>query len=211
MKARSMKNPEQHQAQDERTPVSADVDFDTLLQILVDAKIPVDQFGTGGAKTVQHLLNEVADGESVLSVDAKGKLHRELSVLWVDVISTHANGDVYALKEDRQIFNDGREKRRQLNSSIGEKLKPGEEPVQAVTRALAEELGIQEKETTSVHYLGEEQKVHTPDTYPGLESSYYFYKYATVIAEEAFKPEGYVEYQADKTNYYVWELIRTEK
>ena len=206
-----MKNPEQHQAQDERMPVSADVDFDTLLQILVDAKIPVDQFGTGSAKTVQHLLSEVADGESVLSVDAKGKLYRELSVLWVDVLSTHASGDVYALKEDRQVFNDGREKRRQLNSSIGEKLKLGEEPVRAVARALAEELGIQEEETTSLHYLGEEQKVHTPDTYPGLESSYYFYKYATVISEVAFKPEGYVEYQDDKTNYYVWELIHTNK
>jgi len=54
-------------------------------------------------------------------------------VLWVDVINIRPNGDIYLLKEDRQEFH-GRlkPKRRKLQSSIGEKLKPGEDPAAAV-------------------------------------------------------------------------------
>ena len=201
-----MTNPEDHHEQDERRYIPRDVDFDSLLVVLVTAKIPVEKFGVGAAKTVQHLLDEVAEGESVLSIDAKGNLFRELEVLWLDVKSVHANGDVYVLKEDRQVFNDGRVKRRTLDASLGEKLKPGEDPAKAVTRALAEELGV-ESGIELVEFIGEENTLYTPDTYPELESSYRFYKYGVVISEDVFKAEGYIEYQADKTNYYVWEKV----
>ncbi len=193
------------------TRIPVDIDFDSFLAILINAGLPVDLYGKGGAKTVHHLLNEVADGESVMSVDTKGNLHRELDVLWVDVITIRPNGDIYLLREDRQEFHDRPEpKRRKLQSSIGEKLKPGEDPTTAVKRALGEELGI-EDDPVSLHHLGNEQSDYTPDTYPGLTSSYRFYKYAAIIPDEAFKSEGYIEYQADKTNYYVWDLVHTEK
>ena len=205
-----MASPERNQAQDEqRILIPKDIDFDSFLTLLVDAGIPVDLYGIGDAKTVHHLLSEVADGESLMAVDSSGNLHRELSVLWVDVINIRPNGDIYLLKEDRQEFH-GRlkPKRRKLQSSIGEKLKPGEDPVTAVKRALEEELGIKQ-EITSLHHLGDEQKDHTPETYPGLTSSYNFYKYAAVIPDEAFVVQGYIERQVDKTNYYVWELVHS--
>lgn len=202
-----MTNPEVYHPQDERTELARDIDFDTFFEHLVDAKLPLLLYGQGGAKTVHHLLQEVREGESVLSIDAKGNLYREVHVVWVDVFCSLENGDLYTLREDRQEFKDGRIKRRDdLGSSLGEKLKPGEDPQEAVSRAVAEELGITSGIEGS-YFLGTEDTVHTPDTYPGLESSYHFYKYATVISEAAFKPEGYIEDQPDKTNYYVWTKV----
>jgi len=204
-----MTNPETHHTQDERTQIPHDIDFDAFLQRLIDARLPLLKYGQGPAKTVHHLLKEVQEGESSISFDAKGNLHREVHVLWVDVFCSLSNGDLYRLTEDRQVFKDGRAdnvKRRTLSTSLGEKLKPGEDPEEAVERAIAEELGI-ENGLQEVHYLETEDTEHTPDTYPGLKSFYHNFKYAAVISESAFNPEGYIEDQPDKTNYYVWEKI----
>ena len=204
-----MTNPEFHHDQDTRMPIPQDIHLDAFLKILVDAKLPLDTYGEGPAKTVHHLFKEVQEGESMMSVDAKGNVTREVSVLWVDVFCSLSNGDLYRLTEDRQVFKDGRKdnvKRRTLSTSLGEKLKPGEDPAEAVERAIAEELGIEDGLET-VHFVGTEDAEHTPDTYPGLKSFYHNFKYAAVISETAFNPEGYIEDQSDKTNYYVWEKI----
>ena len=204
-----MTNPEIYHDQDTRTQVPRDIDFDAFFEILADGRLPLLKYGQGPAKTVFHLLKEVQEGESSMSFDSKGNLTREVNVLWVDVFCSLSNGDLYRLKEDRQEFKDGRAdnvKRRTLSTSLGEKLKPDEDPSEAVGRAIAEELGI-EHGLQEVHYVGTEDTEHTPDTYPGLASFYHNFKYAAVISEEAFNPEGYVEDQPDKTNYYVWELI----
>lgn len=182
------------------------IEVEQLLKVLLNAGVPVEEFGTGVAKTVHHLLAEVQDGESIIKVMPNGEILRELSVVWVDVSYVHPSGDTYRLREDRQEFKDGRVKRRILQSSLGEKLKPEENPEVAVFRALEEELGVTDVE--GVEYVDSEEKTLIPDTYPGVTSSYKFYKYATTIGDAAFKPEGYIEEQSDKTNYYVWELLR---
>lgn len=191
----------------ERIPIPETVSLDELLEKLIQAGIPVEKFGTGGAKTVQHLLTEIKDGESVMSTNGEGRLFREVGVLWLDVLCKRGDGSVYALREDRQEFHDGRVKRRNLGSSLGEKLKPSEAPEDAVVRALAEEIGFA-GETSELYSFGHEETTRTPDNYPGLETDYHFYKYLTVIPEDAFRPDGYIEYQSDKTNYYVWERIQ---
>lgn len=201
-----MNNPEQPQVQDKYVRVPETINLESLIELLVNANIPVDQYGLKDAKTVQHLLNEIVEGESVLSVNLKGELLRELRVLWVDVFCNLSNGETYLLKEEKQVFNNGYVGQRNLSSSIGEKLKSSENPEQAVHRALSEELGI-EGGLDSIQYHGEEQKQHMPKAFPGLESSYQFYKYSVVISEDEFKPEGYIERQQDKTNYYTWDKI----
>ncbi len=203
-----MTNPEFSQLEqgvvfDERTTVQQ------LKTALRRGGVHVDRFGMGPAKTIENLLDEIHEGESTITVKSNGEILRELRVVWVDVFCELSNGDVYRLREDRQEFKDGREdniKRRTLDSSLGEKLKADEAPEVAVMRALEEELGI--KEIISVQSHGSTAKVLTPDTYPGLESSYIFYKFETVIPESAFNPEGYIEDQPDKTNYYVWDLVQ---
>lgn len=188
------------------TRVGADIEREELVQILERANVPLDSFGKGPAKTVDHLLKEIREGETVLRTWPSGEILRELKVLWVDVVCEHANGDVYFLREDRQEFKDGRKdniKRRTLEASLGEKLKPDEKPDEAVVRALQEEIGV--SDVDGVFQTGQSEKSLTPDTYPGVPSSYVFCKYAVMINESAFVPEGYIEDQPDKTNYYVWD------
>jgi hypothetical protein len=201
-----MITPEVAQFQDERTQLSSDITIDELLEKLVAANIPVEDYGMGAAKTVAHLLFEIRDGESIVSVDAKGNLLRELSVVCVDVVHKNAEGDVFVLKEDKQVFRNGSERRRNIDTSLGEKMKPGEDPLTAVPRAIKEELGINEG-VEAVYFLGFEENTHIPDVFPGLESSYALHKYAVIISEDSFKPEGYVEHQADKTNFFTWRRI----
>lgn len=197
---------EASQSPSERTPLPQDIDLEQLATRLRAAGISLDKYGTGNAKTLEHLLSEVHEGESVLSTDNNDKLYREVNVLWVDVLCERSDGKVYLLKEDRQEFADGRIKRRELDSSIGEKLKPSEIPREAVGRALQEELGV--KSVLTIHEAGYTEQTGPSDSFPGLENTYRMYKYVTLIPEEEFKPEGYVEYQADKTNYYVWSLLQ---
>lgn len=202
-----MTTPEMDNTQESRTVLPQGIDLDVLLSALVKAGKPVDRYGVDGAKTVGHLLEEVKAGESIISVDASGNMYREVSVAWVHVLCNLANGESYILREDRQEFTNGFIKRRELTSSLGEKLKIGEDPELATVRAIQEELGIDESKINSVHVLGSHTETWTPDTYPGLESSYVSHEYATVIAEDAFSPGGYKEVQAEKTSYFVWEKV----
>lgn len=116
-----------------------------------------------------------------------------------------SDGSVYHLREDRQEFKDGRTKRRQLDSSIGEKLKPSENTEVAVQRALSEELGVNNSQ--SLYSIGYSERTFMPDAFPGIEGTYKMHKYVSMIPETAFIAEGYVEYQTDKTNYYTWDRI----
>ena len=183
-----------------------DINFDQLMNVLIEAGVPVEEYGINAAKTVLHLLSEINEGEARVTINAKGELLRELNVLWVDILCELSTGDVYVLEEDRQEFNDGRIKRRNLDSSIGEKLKPGEDPKRAVARALHEELGIEDS-IEALHHIGYDERTFIPDAFPGLESTYRMHKFVSVISEDAFVPEGYIEVQTDKTNYYTWRLI----
>lgn len=182
-----------------------DITLEELLEKLVAARVPVETYGQGIAKTVEHLLAEINEGEAKLSVDGEGNLQRLLDVLAIDVYCALSNGDIYVLKEDRQIFRDGRSKRRILDSSIGEKLEQGEEGLQAARRALQEELGIWEVE--ALHQGGLEEKTRHSSAFPGLKTTYRMQRFVAIIPEQAFDSQGYVEQQTDKTNYYVWELL----
>ena len=189
--------------------VPQDIDFNTLVEKLAGAHVPIEKYGQGAAKTIGHLLLEVNEGESVLTLDEKGKIYREVNVLWVDVVCSLANGDVYLLKEDRQEFKDGRVKVRNIDSSIGEKLKPSEDAGEGVVRALQEELDV--SEVSGLYEVGYQERTFIPDTFPGIESTYKMHKFVSIIPEAAFVPEGYIETQSDKTNYYTWELIHKDK
>ena len=200
-----MKDPEVLTSSSDRTTLPVETTYDQLLERLVAGHVPIEAYGQGDAKTIHHLLSEINEGEAVVTIDESNAVFREVSVLGVDILCKRADG-IYVLKEDRQVFkDDGRIKRRKLDSSIGEKLKPSESPEEAVTRALEEELGV--KESSDIYKIGYEEKTSMSDTYPGIESTYKMHTFVTVIPESEFKPDGYVEEQEDKTNYYVWELL----
>lgn len=176
-----------------------------LGQILESSGIPVEQWGVGPAKTVGHLLKEVAAGETTLSYDEEGNLRRLVNVAWVDVYAHDQQGAPLHLVEDRQEFRNGHVKRRALMASLGEKMLPGEHALDAAQRALGEELGVENP--SSLRYIGRETTTHTPDTYPGLQSRFVNHTVITEIPPSAFQPDGYVEEQPDKTSYFVWQPV----
>lgn len=185
-------------------PLGSDISAETLRWHLVRADIPVSEWGQGSAKTLEHLLQEIKNGESQISISPDAtRIKREVSVAWLDVLHLSANGTVLALREARQEYSDGRVRKRSLDWSLGEKMMPNENPATAAARALQEELGVAEPET--LHFLGSEKTKHTADSYPGLESHYNMHTFVATLDEAAFNPSGYIERQADKTNYYEWE------
>ncbi len=193
---------EAYAAQPEQT--SEPLSLEQLAQLLTYAGIPIHEWGQGDAKTVAHLLQEINEGETELLVTPAGEIERHVSVVWVDVSGTNSDNDWFHLVEDRQEFRDGRVRRRALDHSLGEKMKPGEDMYGAVERALREELGIEDVWTD---HLRSELTQHAPSSYPGLKSEYNTHYFTAHIGADAFVAEGYTEVQADKTNYYIWQPL----
>lgn len=185
-------------------PLDPEISAEDLTHHLAQAAIPTSEWGRGDAKTVEHLLSEIRNGESQISISPGGRdIRRVVRVAWVDVFHLAADGTVLNLHESRQEYNDGRVRRRNLNASLGEKMQPGEKPVDAATRALQEELGVEEPDT--LYFLGESEKTQgASESYPGLPSRYATYSYVATLGAAAFKANGYIEVQPDKTNYYEW-------
>jgi len=141
-----------------------------LAQLLEAAGINVQEWGAGKSKTVRHLLDEVNVGEISLEVQSEGLLRR-VQVVGITVTSV-AGGSPQILKEDRQVFTaNGRERRRTLDSSVAEKMQPGEDPVAAARRGLQEELGI----SNPVELVAAGVRTRGPEdsqSYPGLSTLY---------------------------------------
>lgn len=164
--------------------------------------IPLEQWGIGKAKTIGHLAKEILEGETVL-VDKNGEIIRRVELVHVDV-RYKSEGMELQLIEDRQEFRDGRERRRGL-TGISEKMKPGENPNVSAKRALSEELGINGR--VDLENLGIEEETQTSPSYPGLTTEYLRHEMCTVLQYSAFRSEGYVENQTDKSTYFVWKEI----
>jgi hypothetical protein len=167
--------------------------------------IPVSTWGTGESKTLEHLLAEINEGESVLQ-EQEGKLLR-ISQASALTIYYEEGGRRLVLREKEQVFADGRRRVRDfLRASIFEKMKRGENPEEVARRALKEELGIEE-------LLPLKPGPHSPirilpsESFPGLVSVFSFYNFDVFLPARLYKPEGYVEVQKDKSTYFVWELV----
>lgn len=177
-----------------------------LVALLQKHAIDVARFGTGSAKTLAHLFAEIVDGETLLA-EVDRRLVRRVGVLGVDVFAD-IDGARFRLIEDRQVFNDGRERRRNMPTSISEKLHQGENVLEAVTRAMNEEIGISEFKLMTPTPCTRTEVVDSP-SYPGILSEYTKHEVDVLIASSAYKAEGYREIQSDKTTHFVW--VPTER
>lgn len=138
--------------------------------------VPCATWGTGGAKSVTHLWREIAEGESELTWDPL--LRR------VTVVSVHIRERGRLLTETGQTLTDGTARAR--NAPPSEKMKPGETPVEAALRCLAEELGIQTADVTidPASLTVTVDRAPSP-SYPGLPGEYRLH---TVNAEVSGLP-----------------------
>jgi hypothetical protein len=179
-----------------------------LQKQLESANIDTSKWGTGQAKTLTHLQKEIESGETILVTGETGELLRQVVVGGADVYYESPDGKKYRLKEDRQVFKDGRERRRDLGQAVSEKMKPDENPTDAMIRGIREELGISGE--IKLTETGTDEQTLTSPSYPGLLSKYVRHKFQATLDDEQFNPEGYVENQSDKSTYFVWEEVDKE-
>lgn len=175
--------------------------LEVLEKRLRSAKIPIDSWGEGSSKTIGHLLLEIEEGECEL-VERDGDLFRLVNVV-VASVYYQLGEKKYKLKEDKQVFDDGRVRVRNLDGSVFEKVKTGENVDEAMARGISEELGIDKLE---LRKIGTDVESMESKSYPGLKSEYVNHRYDTYIDQDDFSESGYVEEQKDKKTYFVWEL-----
>lgn len=175
-----------------------------LSSFLITHGVPVHTWGTGEAKTFDHLYQEVSSGEATLTVDGDRVIR---SAEGSTVTVYYRDGArLLRLVEAKQVFKDGRERVRNLPTSVGEKLAHGEDPYAAAHRALTEELGITERLTLYLDAPSTKGPIPSP-SFPGLYTRYTMHNYHVYLPEDLYHPEGYVERQKDKSSYFVWEVV----
>ena len=182
------------------------MDKQELTKILTDHKIDLNLWGVGSAKTLDHLLKEVTEGETNLVVE-DGKLVRKVRVMHVDVYARFDDEHhvrTFRLVETKQVFKDGRTRiRKDMKYSISEKMLPAENPKAAALRALSEELGVTDVITMEpIKEEGLETKESS--SYPGLWTT--FESYVTTVKIN-YNFHGFIERQPDKSTYFDWVLV----
>lgn len=176
-----------------------------LTNLLKQHDIPCDIWGTGKSKTINHLLDEIKNNESELKI-ISSNLIRFIEFVGIKIFYTDEEGQKWFLKEDRQEFKDGRTRRRNIPSSVSEKMKSGEDPLISGIRGVREELGIkiyghQLRKHRDLNYDGGSL------SYPGLETKYKGHKFICELEKSQFNPSGYIEVQTDKKTFFVWNKL----
>lgn len=169
---------------------------------LKEFNVPIEDWNKGQAKSVKHLLSEIESNECHIE-DRGGYLVRYLEFVGVRVFYKKGEEILY-LKEDRQEFNDGRIRRREMPSSVSEKMKFGENAQLSAVRGIKEELGI----VVSPNQLIKQRDLSYRGgslSYPGLTSKYKGHQFTCYLNESQFNPEGYIEKQEDKSTFFIWE------
>lgn len=179
-------------------------DLDNLKELLNSYNIPIDLWGTGKSKTINNLLNELENNECSLE-EKNDKITRYIEFVGIKIYYTKDN-ERFILKEDRQEFNDGRVRRRDMPSSVSEKMVFGEDPIVASIRGIREELGVK----IEAHQLTKRSDLNYNGgslSYPGLDTKYKGHKFICNLIDDQFNPSGYVEIQKDKKTFFIWEKL----
>ncbi len=139
---------------------------DDLAAWLLEQRVDISAWGINGAKSVLNLWNEVWRGEAQLLPNPPLRL--------VQVVRVIIRRDRRVLVEASQTLTDGR--KRERNRPPSEKVMPDEDPLAAARRCLMEEMGVA-PDSITIHQESyrQEQFFGESQSYPGLESCYYFH------------------------------------
>lgn len=151
------------------------LNFDTIYQLnewLTAKGIDTTRWGMAGAKTVENLWAELVEKESQLQDDPPQRQVRIVNVMIHD-------GE-RLLVEGEQEF--GANQSRYRGKPPAEKLKPGEDPVEAAFRCLQEEMGVNRNQVQILSWTEEpEQVLLDSPSYPGLTTNYMRYEVETNV------------------------------
>lgn len=171
---------------------------ENLKSTLIRFNIPVENWGKGKAKSIEHLQKEIDNKETTLDI-----INDEL-IRTVYVVAVAVEYNNKRLIEDKQEFNDGRVRRRGTRR-CGEKCIVGESPEESAVRCIQEEIGIKDVTINDFTNKEVEKLERMSMSYPGLKSIYYATLFTYNMPEKFYKPEGYVEVQSDKKTYFIWD------
>ena len=177
------------------------IDF---VQMLKDHDINTELYGTGTFKTIGHLYHEIEEGETELT-DEGGQLVRKVQFVGARILHKK-DGKWWRLYEEKQIFKDGRERRRaNMPYSAAEKFKSGEDPKEVIVRGVKEELNLDITKDQFAFY--NKKEIENNDDYPGIKSFHIGYEFLVVLNDSQFLERGYIERQVDKDVYFTWRPI----
>jgi len=178
------------------------IDF---VQMLKDKGIDTELYGTGTFKTIGHLYQEIHEGETELT-DKDGQLIRKVEFVGARII--YKKYDKWLrLYEEKQIFKDGRERRRtNMPYSAAEKFKSGEDPKEVIVRGVKEELDLDITKDQFTFY--NKKEIENNDDYPGIKSFHIGHEFLVVLNDDQYNPDGYIERQSDKDVYFTWRLMK---
>ena len=170
-----------------------------LEKFLTENGVDISKWGTGEAKTVQHLLKELIKKECEINV-VDGKVVRKVSALSINVLYKNE-----VLKEEYQRFKDGRIRRRRMDCSVAEKITEDEvsDINTAAKRAIKEELQI----SISDNQIGEilhMERTRASGSYPDTIMDMVLYKCDVILEYNQYHPYGYIEHQEDKDTFFIW-------
>ena len=180
---------------------------DDLMYKLNKYDVPLDIWGTKGYKTLDHLKDEIEEGETILT-EENGELVRRVVFVGGRVIYKK-DGVNYRLYESKQVFKDGRVRKRNLPYSIAEKFKSGENHEDSIIRGMEEELGVKVNKNQFAFY--NKVEIENNADYPGIRSYHTGYEYLVILNENQYNKEGYIERQKDKDVYFEWRIINSVK
>ena len=137
--------------------------FNELLTWLDEKKIVTSSWGRGDTKRVDDLWRELCSGEIKLQDDPPLRL--------VNVVEIITYQDRQYLIEAIQEFGNGKQRRR--NQPPSEKIKAGENYLEAAVRCLYEELNLPAENIFFLPNLyRSKQQVRDSLSYPGLQTRY---------------------------------------
>lgn len=176
-----------------------------LKEVLVSCGIDYSCWGKDSTKSLEQLFQEIQSGDCILHYSSD-KIIRSVSVVTVDIFF-EKNGSLYELFEEKQIFSNGSEKIRKLNSSLSEKIKYSESVEEALVRMVQEETGITIELSRFKIAILNRTDAKTSDSYPGVFSRYSFRDYYVFLNQDEYIASGYDEIQKDKTSYFKWREV----
>jgi ADP-ribose pyrophosphatase YjhB (NUDIX family) len=165
---------------------------------LDDANIDTSFWGEGNAKTVNHLWEEILEGEACLQEDPPLRL--------VDVVQIIIRRGRLMLLEKKQELGNGQVRFR--NQPPSEKMKSGEDYTEAALRCFAEELGVAETAVTFHHDTYTKIESETDSlSYPGLKTRYTFHMIEADVAglpDKDFWRENTAHDDGDPVKRHQW-------
>lgn len=187
-----------------------------LISLLNDHNIDYSKW----RKNPKKLFEEIEKGETEM-VQNKNVLERHTNTVLVEVYSPKRD---QKLVEQYQVTYDESDNEIERNireiSGLSEKIKKGQVPIDEVCRAMSEELfgGVDfDQSSISVKQIPLDKNVKTPESaYEGLITVNNLNRFAAILPENLYKPEGYVEVQeikggGRKRNFMVWVSLSAVK